>query len=209
MYQPPSWLSSMLPTLAEITARTPRWRSRRPLKWRRLSGPEGVDAKSGFQLGVAEVTQFFLGHEIRRVQHTGGVDDEVKFARGLQLFGSRADAGLIVKVQARLGLAVHPTTCTHRGHARRWAQVFARWYNTEHHHSGLKFVTPDQRHRGEDVDLLARRYALYQTTQAERLMLECGDARLAARQEGSAQPRKTPQCGAPNPSNYGTINAQG
>ena len=43
--------------------------------------------------------------------------------------------------------------------ARIWTQKFARWYDSEHHHSGLKFVTPDQRHRGEDIDLLAQRHA--------------------------------------------------
>jgi putative transposase len=51
--------------------------------------------------------------------------------------------------------------------ARRWAQGFARWYDTEHHHSGLKFVTPDQRHRREDIDLLAQRHALYQAARAQ------------------------------------------
>jgi putative transposase len=51
--------------------------------------------------------------------------------------------------------------------ARRWAHGFERWYDTEHHHSGLKFVTPDQRHRREDIALLARRHALYQAAKAE------------------------------------------
>jgi hypothetical protein len=36
-----------------------------------------------------------------------------------------------------------------------------RWYNTEHHHSRLRFVTPEQRHSGADVALLAQRQALY------------------------------------------------
>ena len=51
--------------------------------------------------------------------------------------------------------------------ARRWAHGFERWYDTEHHHSGLQFVTPDQRHRREDIALLARRHALYQAAKAE------------------------------------------
>jgi hypothetical protein len=51
--------------------------------------------------------------------------------------------------------------------ARRWASQFARWYDTEHRHSGLTFVTPDQRQRGEDIDLLAQRHALYQATRAQ------------------------------------------
>jgi transposase InsO family protein len=51
--------------------------------------------------------------------------------------------------------------------ARRWAQGFERWYDTQHHHSGLKFVTPDQRHRQEDIALLTRRHALYQAAKAQ------------------------------------------
>jgi len=42
--------------------------------------------------------------------------------------------------------------------ARRWVAGFVRWYNTEHLHSGIKFVTPDDRHNGaEDVILKNRR----------------------------------------------------
>ncbi|PZX04988.1 hypothetical protein LX82_00998, partial [Celeribacter halophilus] len=36
------------------------------------------------------------------------------------------------------------------------------WYNTEHRHSAIRFVTPDQRHRGEDVQMLAARRHVYQ-----------------------------------------------
>ena len=46
--------------------------------------------------------------------------------------------------------------------ARRWVAQFVAWYNHVHLHSALKFVTPAQRHRSEDVDLLAQREALYQ-----------------------------------------------
>lgn len=45
--------------------------------------------------------------------------------------------------------------------ARRWAAEFVRWYNTVHRHSGIRYVTPAQRHAGEDHDILARRHALY------------------------------------------------
>ncbi len=34
--------------------------------------------------------------------------------------------------------------------------------------AALRFVTPDQRHRGEDAELLARRHALYQECRAQR-----------------------------------------
>jgi len=45
--------------------------------------------------------------------------------------------------------------------ARGWADRFIRWYNTEYRHSGIKHVTPVQRHAGEDKDILAARHALY------------------------------------------------
>ena len=46
--------------------------------------------------------------------------------------------------------------------ARQWAADFAHWYNQEHRHSGIRYVTPAQRHAGEDRPLLAARHALYQ-----------------------------------------------
>lgn len=45
--------------------------------------------------------------------------------------------------------------------ARAWTQKFVRWYNHEHKHSGLKFVTPAQRHTGQDAAILARREKVY------------------------------------------------
>jgi len=56
--------------------------------------------------------------------------------------------------------------CADLDEARAWTHRFAHGYNTEHRHSGLKFVTPAQRHQGEDIDLLARRHALYQAARA-------------------------------------------
>ena len=41
--------------------------------------------------------------------------------------------------------------------ARTWVLKFTRWYNYEHKHSQLRFVTPHQRHTGQDVALLAQR----------------------------------------------------
>jgi len=46
--------------------------------------------------------------------------------------------------------------------ARAWVEQFVRWYNHEHPHSGIRFVTPHQRHSGQDLDILQRRHALYQ-----------------------------------------------
>jgi putative transposase len=45
--------------------------------------------------------------------------------------------------------------------ARRWVDDFVRWYNTEHLHSGVRFVTPDDRHEGRDTAILAARRKLY------------------------------------------------
>jgi transposase InsO family protein len=45
--------------------------------------------------------------------------------------------------------------------ARTWADQFVRWYNHEHRHSGIRYVSPAQRHAGEDHAILAARHALY------------------------------------------------
>ena len=52
--------------------------------------------------------------------------------------------------------------------ARAWVQRFANWYNTEHRHSAIRFVTPDQRHRGDDRALLASRHQVYELARAAR-----------------------------------------
>lgn len=41
--------------------------------------------------------------------------------------------------------------------AREWVLKFTRWYNYEHKHSKLRFVTPHQRHTGQDKAILAKR----------------------------------------------------
>jgi len=45
--------------------------------------------------------------------------------------------------------------------ARVWVANFVRWYNNEHRHSRIKFVTPVQRHTGEDKKVLDARHQLY------------------------------------------------
>lgn len=45
--------------------------------------------------------------------------------------------------------------------ARIWVETFVYWYNNEHLHSGLKFVTPMQRHLGHDTAILANRKIVY------------------------------------------------
>ena len=46
--------------------------------------------------------------------------------------------------------------------ARAWVTTFVAWYNAEHRHSGIRFVTPDQRHDGRENDVLANRVRVYE-----------------------------------------------
>lgn len=48
------------------------------------------------------------------------------------------------------------------GDATTWVAAFVDWYNNEHLHSGIKFVTPNSRHAGDDVIILEKRNAVYQ-----------------------------------------------
>ncbi|PHM57343.1 integrase [Xenorhabdus hominickii] len=52
--------------------------------------------------------------------------------------------------------------------ARDWTERFTHYYNTEHRHSRIRYVTPSQRHRGEDKELLMKRDAVYRAAQLSR-----------------------------------------
>jgi transposase InsO family protein len=45
--------------------------------------------------------------------------------------------------------------------ARTWAAGFVRWYNFDHRHSGIRYVSPAQRHAGADHAILAARHEVY------------------------------------------------
>ena len=45
--------------------------------------------------------------------------------------------------------------------AKAWMEKFETWYNTEHLHSGINFVTPESKHNGIDVEILKRREEIY------------------------------------------------
>ena len=49
--------------------------------------------------------------------------------------------------------------------ARSWVTNFVHWYNGEHRHSGIRFVTPNQRHFGSEHAVLARRARVYARAQ--------------------------------------------
>lgn len=61
--------------------------------------------------------------------------------------------------------------------ARTWVHGFVSWYNTEHRHSGIQFVTPQDRHAGEDHDILAKRAVVYAIAKARHPERWSGDAR--------------------------------
>lgn len=50
--------------------------------------------------------------------------------------------------------------------ARAWVLKFAHWYNHEHKHSGLKFMTPHQRHSGQADEVMGNRKAIYEAAKA-------------------------------------------
>jgi putative transposase len=45
--------------------------------------------------------------------------------------------------------------------ARHWVAGFVAWYNDDHQHSGIRFVTPSERHDGREAKILAHRHKVY------------------------------------------------
>lgn len=61
--------------------------------------------------------------------------------------------------------------------ARTWVRWFVDWYNNEHLHSSIQFVTPAQRHAGRDADILARREQVYRHAKSKHAQRWSGDIR--------------------------------
>lgn len=59
--------------------------------------------------------------------------------------------------------------------ARKWVEGFVDWYNDEHHHCAIKFVTPNQRHNGLDEAILENRKKVIE--QAKEQRPECWNGR--------------------------------
>ena len=51
--------------------------------------------------------------------------------------------------------------------ACKWVEGFVDWYNNEHRHSGIKYITPMQRHSGEDKVILEKRKQTYKKAKAK------------------------------------------
>lgn len=52
--------------------------------------------------------------------------------------------------------------------AQTWVKSFADWYNNDHLHSAIRFVTPNMRHTGNEGKTLAKRASLYAKARAAR-----------------------------------------
>jgi transposase InsO family protein len=61
--------------------------------------------------------------------------------------------------------------------ARTWVTGFVDWYNTQHLHSAIKLVTPQQRHSGEDKATLVNRKNVYQQAKAKNPIRWSGEIR--------------------------------
>ena len=54
----------------------------------------------------------------------------------------------------------YPKAFTDISMAREWFADFINWYNERHQHSALGYVTPHQKHTGEDVPIFDKRQAV-------------------------------------------------
>ena len=61
--------------------------------------------------------------------------------------------------------------------ARSWVDTFVTWYNDEHRHSSIGFVTPNQRHAGESTSLIRKRRAVYEEAKRRRPQRWSGNVR--------------------------------
>lgn len=47
-------------------------------------------------------------------------------------------------------------------HARTWVKEFVHWYNNVHYHSGLNYMTPNDRHNGKGSIIMEKRHRVYE-----------------------------------------------
>lgn len=51
--------------------------------------------------------------------------------------------------------------------AQAWVDGFVIWYNTQHLHSAIRFITPDDRHNGREKQILANRHQVYENARRQ------------------------------------------
>jgi len=79
--------------------------------------------------------------------------------------------------------------------ARDWVLKFVRWYNTEHRHSALNYVTPQQRHTGEADQILAKRKQVIEAAKATNPQRWSGKIRnLSLPDSVTLNPEKAANC---------------
>jgi transposase InsO family protein len=61
--------------------------------------------------------------------------------------------------------------------ARDWVKKFVLWYNKVHLHSGIKFVTPDSKHKSEDIEILKKRNDIYKIAREKNQNRWSGETR--------------------------------
>ncbi|PTP11641.1 hypothetical protein CWO07_26775 [Vibrio splendidus] len=64
--------------------------------------------------------------------------------------------------------------------SRSWVEAFVLWYNTEHKHSKLNYVTPSERHNGKDKEILKRRVEVLFAAKQRKPERWSGDIRNCA-----------------------------
>ncbi len=63
--------------------------------------------------------------------------------------------------------SIRPEQFNDIAEVRSWVDEFVHWYNEIHKHSRIKFVSPSQRHRGLDKEILAKRYEVLAAAKAK------------------------------------------
>lgn len=60
----------------------------------------------------------------------------------------------------------YPSSMEDQAQWSEWVSKFVRWYNEEHMHSGIGYVTAQQRYEGTDVEVLRKRREVYARARA-------------------------------------------
>jgi transposase InsO family protein len=61
--------------------------------------------------------------------------------------------------------------------AQAWVDGFVHWYNEDHQHSGIRFVTPAQRHDGREASILEHRRRVYEAARRRKPERWSGETR--------------------------------
>ena len=61
--------------------------------------------------------------------------------------------------------------------AQSWVDGFVFWYNTQHLHSSIRYVTPDDRHLGREQHILANRKRVYERARSQNPIRWSGQTR--------------------------------